>query len=194
MSAPPADPRADESAGRRWLLASAVWGAAEATVFFVVPDVLTSYRALRRWRDGFAACIAALGGALTGGMFLYALARAHPAAARALVDAVPAVPAAWLAEARADLATRGAWALFEGALTGRPYKLFALAAAEQSMSLVFFVGVSAVARFTRFVAVTGLVWAIARALRGRVAETTLRGLHLAAWSVFYAVYFTRIAR
>src|SRR3546814_12347528 len=50
---------------------SLLWGFAEATVFFVVPDVWISRRALSSWRAALRGCGFALAGALVGGVLLY---------------------------------------------------------------------------------------------------------------------------
>src|SRR3546814_3695958 len=47
---------------------SLLWGFAEATVFFVVPDVWISRRALSSWRAALRGCGFALAGALGGGV------------------------------------------------------------------------------------------------------------------------------
>ena len=52
--------------GRANAIAS-LWGFAEATVFFIVPDVLLSWLALRSPKSGLIACLFALLGALIGG-------------------------------------------------------------------------------------------------------------------------------
>ena len=45
-------------------VAVAVWGFAEATLFFIVPDVLLSYVALKNLRAALLTCFIATGGAL----------------------------------------------------------------------------------------------------------------------------------
>jgi hypothetical protein len=50
-----------------WLVAAAVWGLAEATLFFVVPDVLLTWLAAFRPRVACKAVVACLAGALAGG-------------------------------------------------------------------------------------------------------------------------------
>ena len=46
---------------------AAIWGAAEATLFFIVPDVFLSWLALSDRRQALIACLYALLGALVGG-------------------------------------------------------------------------------------------------------------------------------
>src|SRR5690606_1189122 len=63
---------------------SLLWGFAEATVFFVVPDVWISRLALSSWPAALRACGFALVGALAGGALLYRAGREHEAALLAL--------------------------------------------------------------------------------------------------------------
>ncbi|HEY9541633.1 MAG TPA: hypothetical protein VIR05_08360, partial [Luteimonas sp.] len=70
---------------------SLLWGFAEATVFFVVPDVWISRRALSSWRAALRGCGFALAGALVGGVLLYFAGRHHEAALLALFERLPAI-------------------------------------------------------------------------------------------------------
>ena len=63
----------DDRAGRRGALralgvnlGAAVWGFAEATLFFIVPDVLLSWIALHAPRKALVACLWAVVGAPSG--------------------------------------------------------------------------------------------------------------------------------
>ncbi len=177
----------------RWLFAAGFWGAAEATLFFIVPDVLTTYRALPRFRDGFFACLAALAGALLGGILLFWFARHSPTAAHDWITAVPGASEALAHTARADFDADEWLALFRGSFTGRPYKLYVLSAADSNASLPLFVAISAVTRLTRFSVSTGCAWILARALRDQLSLPAWRRLLLAAWFIFYVIYFFRLA-
>src|SRR3546814_21158393 len=68
---------------------SLLWGFAEATVFFVVPDVWISRRALSSWRAALRGSGFALAGALVGGVLLYLPGRHHEAALLALLVRLP---------------------------------------------------------------------------------------------------------
>src|SRR5437868_1692315 len=68
------------ASSRRW--AALAWGYAEATLFFLVPDVLLSWVALRDPRAAGVACFWALAGALLGGATMYAWGAADPGTAR----------------------------------------------------------------------------------------------------------------
>src|SRR3546814_21022897 len=70
---------------------SLLWGFAEATVFFVVPDVWISRRALSSWRAALRGCGFALAGALVGGGLLSFAGRHHAAALLALFERLPEI-------------------------------------------------------------------------------------------------------
>lgn len=62
---------------------AALWGIAEATVFFIVPDVWISFVAARRdWKAGVLAACLACTGALIGGAIMYLWASRDAEAAR----------------------------------------------------------------------------------------------------------------
>jgi membrane protein YqaA with SNARE-associated domain len=168
-------------------------------VFFIVPDVFTSRVALIRPSQAFMACFwAALGGVI-GGSALYAIARTdsvNTALMIAAFDYLPGVTPRVIDAARDEIARHGVWALFTGTLAGLPYKLFAVQASLQDVGYGAFLAVSAVSRTLRFLAVTALARAIDRILLHRL-NFGLRArlaIHLAAWAVFYAVYFFRMSR
>src|SRR5258706_1708194 len=60
------------SLGMPIILASFVWGLAESSFFFFVPDVGLTFLALRNYRAALRATLAALAGALIGGALMYA--------------------------------------------------------------------------------------------------------------------------
>ena len=78
------------------------WGFAEATLFFIIPDVIIGWAALSGWRSGLRMLLAAISGALAGGLVLYAVATARPAAALAAVEAVPFVHHAMIERVAGD--------------------------------------------------------------------------------------------
>jgi len=53
------------------VLAAFVWGLAEATFFFVIPDVFLSFVALLDWPRTSKHILAAIAGALLGGALLF---------------------------------------------------------------------------------------------------------------------------
>jgi membrane protein YqaA with SNARE-associated domain len=180
----------DGRPGTPALALAAAWGLAEATVFFIVPDVLLSRLALRGWRPMLLACLAATAGAVGGGALVHGVARAQPEPVLRALDRVPAVSADMIRRAGEDLARRGGVALAAGALTATPYKVFAAQAGRLRQPLGPFLAASALARLGRFLAVCLLAMSLAGALRaGGVAERTLGRVHAGAWTVFYAGFF-----
>lgn len=168
------------------------WGFAEATFFFIVPDVLTSRFVLQNPGRGVLACLWALAGALIGGSILF-LAALNPQSATWLIQAfdwIPGISPALIEKARLGLHESGLPALFKGALAGVPYKLYAVQAAAAGLRFWPFLLASAAARLARFALVTTLVWALGMGpLRKLSLEARLR-LHLVAWFLFYAFYFS----
>lgn len=165
------------------------WGLAEATLFFIVPDVLLSALALSRLRTALVACVWAMAGALAGGAAMYFWGAAAGAEAWGLLDRVPAIDPAMQAGVRHSLAEEGLPALFLGPLTGTPYKLYAVAAGQQATDLWSFLAVSAPARAARFVLVCLLAYTVSRLLAPRYALPTRYGILAATWLLFYAGYF-----
>ena len=168
---------------------AALWGLAEATVFFIVPDVLLSWLALRNFRTALTACVAALLGALVGGTAVWLAAQHDPEAVRKLFIMIPAIDGEMLAGVRSQLATDGLLALFIGPLTGTPYKIYALEAAVLGLGYLPFLLVSVPARLIRFALVASVVAALNHALARRLQLRQRQGLLLASWVFFYLWYF-----
>ena len=166
-----------------------LWGFAEATVFFIVPDVHLSWLALRSRRTAFLACLYALAGALVGGTAMWVWGRFDPQTARQLIASLPAIDTAIIASAHQQLADHGIEAIFLGLLRGIPYKIYAVEAATLGHGLATFLAFSIPGRLIRFLLVTALAAGVARALRERTSLRTLQWLHLATWSTFYAWFF-----
>jgi len=73
------------------LWAGFAWGFAEATLFFIVPDVLLTLVALFSFRRSARLLACILLGALTGGAIMFYLGAKDPAQARQVVLRVPFV-------------------------------------------------------------------------------------------------------
>jgi membrane protein YqaA with SNARE-associated domain len=174
---------------RRQGLSAALWGFAEATLFFFVPDVYLSRIALFDLRGALRACLWALAGAVAGGALMFAWGRADAGGAERALDRVPAISAAAIQEVGRSIRERGAVAVFLGPLTGTPYKIYAVESAPAGLSLARFLAVSVPARLLRFVLVTLLFAGMARGPLRRWPPAKLALAHTAAWGLFYAAYF-----
>ena len=169
--------------------AAALWGLAEASVFFIVPDVLLSWYALSGIRRALTACLYALAGALAGGTLIWFWGRHDPEAFRALFLSLPGIDEAMIAGVRSQLESMGLTAVFLGPLKGTPYKIYALEASILDYPYPLFLLISIPARLTRFVLVTLLVGGIRAALGSRLSLPGARLTHLVCWTLFYAWYF-----
>lgn len=177
---------------QRWpLMVGLLWGAAEATVFFIVPDVWISFMTLRGVPHGIRAFVGAVPGAVAGGTALAIFARSDPEAARALVDAVPGVTPEVMARA-ADLAGAAQpWGMILGSVSGLPYKTFAVLLASE-MPLGAFAAASILARTPRFVLTILIVWAVARMLPAGVTLRQKSAILGMVWVSIYAILFWSI--
>lgn len=173
------------------MLIAGLWGFAEATLFFLVPDIwLTAIAVRRGLKPALLACLAALAGALLGGLVMYGWGASNPETARAVLDWVPGIDVTMIAEVQTALNEDGAMAMFLGPLQGVPYKIYAVEAAGAGVGLATFLIISVPARLLRFLMLAVAVRAILRALSGHVDPRFRTGLLAGAWIVFYAAYFT----
>ena len=179
--------------GRPGLLLALAWGFAEATVFFVIPDVFLSYVAILDWRSTWRHILAAIGGALLGGAMLFHWSRVDPQMARSVVARVPFITEEMFARAAESLKVHGLTGIFIGSFSGLPYKLYAVEAPTYFSSAEFLLATPP-ARFVRFF----LVWmgfgAAGAWLKKNYAVRTSRlaKIHAFLWIVSYAIYWGRI--
>lgn len=170
-----------------------MWGFAEATLFFIVPDVWIGLLALFDWRAGLRAAGWAVVGALMGGALMYG-AGAYLEAERSarLLDAVPAISPPMIEQVETAMRDEGPRSVLWGPLSGTPYKIYARTAGEQSQPLLGFLLWTVPARGARFVLIV-VVSALGAAVVRRMTSSVgwLIGLYLFAWVVFYALYFSR---
>ena len=172
---------------RRLDIAALAWGFIEATVFFIVPDVLLSVATASNARRAYTACLYATAGALLGGAVLWQL--GDTIDWRALFEKLPAIDAAMIAAAGERLAADGPVALFAGVLTGTPYKLFVIEARDLGIGLGPFLAASTPARLGRFVLVTAAAHLFCRVTRQRLPGSRQRAVLLGFWAVFYTAFF-----
>jgi membrane protein YqaA with SNARE-associated domain len=171
-------------------IAAFAWGFAEATLFFIVPDVLLSYIGLKRGaKAGAIASVAAAIGAGAGGVVMALWSLADPEAARAAVLAVPAISEAMAARAEAEMAENWFVATLLGPLSSTPFKVYAVLAPHAGASVPAFALAGIVARLPRFLVVAAGTALIARWLGRWLSERQLLWVLIGAWLLFYAVFF-----
>ena len=190
--------RIDRAAARDQVIAAA-WGAAEATCFFIVPDVWLSRVALRAPRRAVAASVPALVGAIAGGFATRAWAAARDRrATAAAMRRLPAISTAMLERVEGDVRRQGFRAVLGGPVRGVPYKLYAREAGLQGTGAAAFAGWSVPARIPRFALVAGMAAGLAalgrRLLPAGVSDRIAPTVHTLAWVAFYAWYLRVVGR
>jgi len=167
-----------------------LWGFAEGTLFFILPDVPLSLAAMFRPRRAVIHLAAIVAGALLAGAVMFSWSARGPAARRA-VAYVPLVTSAMFERAENDYGEFGFWAATKGPIRGIPYKVYAVEAPEHC-SLPAFLLVTIPARIWRLLAVW-LGFAGAGFILRKLSRASLApGLHAAFWIVVYAVYWAKV--
>ena len=174
-----------------WIIAACVWGVAEATLFFIVPDVILTYATLRHgWQAGLKLAIFAATAAALAGIGMWMWGRFDPASAEHAMLMVPAIGPDLMAQTSREMT--GFWPLnlVLGAITGVPYKLYAVAAGEHGVNVAAFAVASYVARLIRFAFSVGVTVLGLRMLRYLGREQWAYHVLTAGWVILYTVYFS----
>lgn len=166
--------------------AAAAWGFAEATLFFIIPDVLLSAIALRNLRAALVCALLAAAGATAGGSLLYFWSVKDPDSAIRAVAAVPAVGPAMMTRVHGELRERGPLAIVLGPLSATPYKTYAVEAHAAGMPWWQLLLITPVARLPRFLLVSLLAGAAAHLVKGKIGVRAQYLVWLAAWIAVYA--------
>ena len=176
---------------RSGLAICALWGFAEATLFFVVPDVAVGALGLFRPRRALPAAGAAVAGAVLGGIAIYALGLGIEANVRDVMDAVPAITPAMIDSAREGLLDRGGFAMFIGVSEGIPYKIYASEWAVLGWGLPALVAWTMPARAFRIVLVGLIAAAVGSIFRRSVSRRpgAWASIYAIGWIAFYIVYW-----
>ena len=182
--------RFDRLLDRFGLWACFVWGVAEATLFFIVPDVAVGAVALHRPSRALAAAAAAVAGAVVGGAVLALVVGAVGAGALDVVGAVPGIPDRMVTASAADVEARGALALLLGPAAGIPYKLYVTHMALAGWSLPSLVAWTVPARALRIVPVGLLCALVGHLARRPLARHRLlgTGIYQLPWYTIYVSY------
>jgi membrane protein YqaA with SNARE-associated domain len=173
-----------------WFVAVALWGVSEATFFFIVPDVLITAAVLRSGlrRALLLAATAAFFASLAG-LFMWNWGHHDADAARHFLLRVPAIGPDLVERAAGEIRQNWALHLVTGAMTGVPYKIYAVEAGAAGINPVLFALMSFVARFTRF-AITAILMAAAREILTRLDWLRIRyTVWAVAWVLVYAFYW-----
>jgi hypothetical protein len=183
-------PWANWLTGRPGIVLAFLWGFAEGTLFFILPDVPLSLAAMYRPRRALIHLAAIVAGALFAGAVMFSWSARGPAARHAVAH-VPLVTSAMFVRAESDYRLFGVWASTKGPVRGIPYKVYAVVAPEHS-TLWSFLLVSIPARIWRLL-VVWLGFAGAGLLLRKLGRASLAlVLHVPFWIVVYVVYWARV--
>jgi hypothetical protein len=170
-----------------------LWGFAEGTLFFIIPDVLLSWASLTGAKCGFKILGAILAGSLVAGVCMYAWAASQPELSRSVVASVPFVRAKMFDKVQEDYRAQGISGMLKGPGSGIPYKVYAVLAPPVSNPITFAL-ISIPARLERLVTswllFTALGWFFGRWIRNHPRLTA--AFFAAFWMITYALYWTRI--
>jgi membrane protein YqaA with SNARE-associated domain len=134
-------------------LAMAIWAFAEAIIWPIIPDFLLAPMIIawpRRTSPVLAACIA---GSAVGAALIYALAWTWPAEAVRALPHLPLVFEADIAVVRQRIAQDGAFAFLWQPISGIPFKVWAVVAAENAVPPVIALPLAILARAARMTVV-----------------------------------------
>jgi hypothetical protein len=170
-----------------------LWGFAEGTFFFIIPDLLLSWACLSGARKGLQMLGVIVAGSLIAGVLMYAWASSHPGSSRALVASVPFVTPRMFEQVQTDYGNHGAFGMLQGPGSGIPYKVYAVLA-PPVLPLGTFLTMSIPARIQRLALSWLLFTIIGRVFAGWLTKhpTVTALLFAALWTVVYAGYWIRI--
>ena len=175
------------------ILAAFIWGIAEGSFFFIVPDLIISLAALYSPGKALRHISAVVAGSLVAGTCLFLWSTASHEAALDAVRHVPFIRPEMFTRVSSDIASFGAIALCKGPLSGIPYKIYAVLS-PGSMPLSLFLLISIPARLERLL-VSWIVFSMAGVLLKRfILRYPALGLSLHGiyWIIIYALYWSRI--
>jgi len=183
----------DRRAAIRERAVAAAWGFAEATLFFVVPDVRLTRLALDGAGRALIAACWATAAAVAGGALMWWWGAADAAAAERALDVLPAIAPAMIEDVRTALAGHGLAAVAAGGFAGTPYKVYAVEAGARGVALPAFLLASAGARLARFGAAVLVAAGLARWALSGWSPRRRHLAHAVSWAIFYALYWSLVA-
>lgn len=164
------------------------WGFAEATLFFIIPDVWISILALQNGREALIACLYTLAGAMVGGLIMYYVGKENVQKINKLLDKIPAISSKDIETVRSDLTRSGVKAVLTGPPQGIPYKIYA-SNAHSAMSIYAFLLISIPARVIRFIIVAVMTTFLSERFMPALSTPNKIWAIMILWTIFYTVYF-----
>jgi membrane protein YqaA with SNARE-associated domain len=181
------------TASRASPITAFVWGLAEATLFFIIPDVYLGFVALFNWRRSLLGTAAAVVGAVLGGAIMYILAASQGSAIDQLIDHVPLINPQLIHTVSENMQESGLSVMINGPKQGIPYKVYAVQAGLQGHPFVSFLFFTIVARLTRILPLTLFFAAVGIVLKKFIQRRTMLviGAYALVWISIYISYYLR---
>ena len=167
-----------------------LWGFAEATFFFVVPDMFFCFTALLSPVIGFTHGLVSMFGTILGGFLMYHLAILNPDMMHRFLLSIPGIPEGMIKEVYANLQEDGLKALLIAPMKGIPYKIFAVEAGIMQIDLTKFFLMTLPSRLQRIFFLCLVVGVVSRIFRKPIERYTQRWclFYVLFWISFYCVY------
>ncbi|HSG94846.1 MAG TPA: hypothetical protein VLA28_04965 [Afifellaceae bacterium] len=173
------------------IVAAFLWGFAEATLFFIVTDVLLTLLVVwRGFRVALLAALAAALGAVPGGALMLTWSAYDPAGLFAVLERLPSINAAMIENA--GMALAGDWfaAILAGAFSGVPYKVFAAQVWPAGIGTLAFLLATVPLRLARYLALVMMVGGIDAVLRCWLGRHIRITILCGTWVLFYAIFWS----
>lgn len=183
-----------DHANSKWsLIIGFVWGFAEGTAFFVVPDVYLGLVALFHWKRGLWAMVAAIVGAMVGGSVMYSLAMRDISTINLFLERIPLINAEMISDIANKMQMHGLITMVNGPLRGIPYKIYAVQAGGQALPYLPFLIFTILARLERLLPVTLLAGALGKRFQKFIEQhaSFVVVIYIVIWGIIYVLYYLR---
>lgn len=172
------------------LIFSFLWGLAEASFFFLVPDIIITFAALHSYEAGLMACLATLIGAMIGGSLMYLWGKKDEGKATQFLLRVPAIHIQMLYNVEKSIINHTIFAMILGPTRGIPYKIYAVIAPNVGISFFTFLIVSIPARIIRFFFASLVASFLAISVPQLLPDYMLYVGWAIVWIIIYWIYFS----
>lgn len=175
-----------------FLIVAFFWGFAEATLFFIVPDVFFTYLVLFNLKLAWWSCFFALIGALIGGGWMYQWGKKNFGQAVRTLTSLPGISNRLLEREKKSLREKGLGAILLGPLKGVPYKIYAISAPSSGISFSQFLLISIPARLSRFILSIFIAELAFHQLLPKLSLMAQIAILSGFWLLFYTGYFLKM--
>ena len=171
-----------------------LWGLAEASFFFLPPEMLLTWIAVqRRGRAAFWGVLATLAGALAGALLMYSWGSGTSLKViTAFMGALPDISRAMVRDALQALQTGGGAAAFGGIMQLLPSKLFSTLAPHAGLALSSYLAWFTLAQLLWLGLAAGVALLFGALWRRLLPGVSIFWPWLAFWTVYLALWFWRL--